>query len=356
MRIPRYGYALSAVQLIARVDVTSVTFDIGRGSLAGGVVVTARGFGFSSVCRNNRALFNVDFSGKKIFATEYVRCSNEVLVLKTPSVLSVYPTLASTYRARTSELAYNLNNVTFSVNETATTDVRSNRYTVSQFKLNDGSSTAFNFALASTPLVIINATSGFANSRINALIFSKNEMNQSTVSISIGAQTCYSLSPQDTSHIPKVQNYAGSGLHFYADNCNVPPLAATTTAYPVLVNIQPHGYAITNTSVFVTVPQYTSLFKANKVHHYNLNSSVLGGMNVTITGAGFSKATTVTVCEKVCSIVKHSVTYGSLECTLPARLTSAAIDLMPSDRVSIDLIANLTGTYFRYVMFSVCQM
>ncbi len=75
--------------------------------------------------------------------------------------------------------------------------------------------------------------------------------------------------------------------------------------YPVIVQISPIGYS--NSDVTFTYQLLVNSLSS-------IEGSSAGGLNLVISGAGFSAQTQVTICSNVCKIVQTS--YSSLTCTV----------------------------------------
>ena len=75
--------------------------------------------------------------------------------------------------------------------------------------------------------------------------------------------------------------------------------------YPVIVQINPIGYS--NADITFTYQLLVNSLSS-------IEGSSAGGLNLVISGSGFSSQTQVTICNNVCKTVQSS--YSSLTCTV----------------------------------------
>ena len=129
-------------------------------------------------------------------------------------------------------------------------------------------------------------------------------------------------------------------------SCIVPPLPAMAAPYTLEVYFPGLGYAILSTSSSLVVPSFKSLLDITSFPS-TIYSSSKGGLDVVIQGRGLSDDLEVSICDKNCTVEADDVSYGSLTCTVPARLTTDFVDELYSEMdFEVDLIDTLAGNYF----------
>lgn len=326
-----YGDAHSFAQIQAAIRIDSIVYGVTEGSVAGGSAMTITGKGFSPHCAENAITITVSNSAEgtthELNVSEFEECSASMLHVLMPSLLEHLPEEARRYSG--SAVDWTVSSVR--------NRVLNSRYS-STF-----ASAAFAYALAATPLVIVNTTMGYDHTPLSMTVFSDLDTMESDVDVTIGGLPCKLLIDQTT---PSELSGANPRLHFLSRYCTAPPLKSVSTPYPVLVRVPSLGYALTNSSVEIMLPTFKSLFLAQPLEPSVKSVSVLAGEKLVISGRGFSNDTTVKVCDKVCAFSGEDVSYGAIKCDIPARWTTAAVDDFQSNGAKLDLIETLAGTYF----------
>ena len=363
VNVEGFGHAWSLAQLHVTSAIHSVTFDSSNGSVAGGTSLVIDGKGFSPICHENLvtvvAAFPEEGEEWHVPVTELHACTTTELKVLTPSLLSLLPD--DIHRGRDPDLRLSVVEVSTALHESSYGDA----------SFAGQAAVGFDYALASTPLVILNDTDGFEGTALSVLAFSDMPDMSESVSVTVGGQPCLLLRDEDEARYEAVGT--NPNKHFLARYCSVPPLGADGTPYDVLVRVPPLGYAVTNTSSALLLPAFTSLLEVHTFQPYSIPASVIGGTVITIEGRGFSSNLTVSLCDALCTYetgsVQHGdmdmsdhdgqqgdhaspatgesdVSYGSLVCTLPPRLTTAAIDDIHDSGFNLDLVEPLSGTFF----------
>eukprot|EP01031_Cornospumella_fuschlensis_P038728 gene38728-47085_t len=309
------AYTTSTLAFI-QVDsiIRTVDFAASEGSLAGGTTVTITGQGFAEDCAKLTVSFNTTYlnSAQLISAIELLSCSTTRVVLKTPSVLWYFGSSKKT-----------------------TFDEAQLQVLVSGVVLKAGTADQVSFAVAATdfqytywmtPRVMTGFVSGASNavqgSLMSIQVISRDssllaKANNTGYAVMIGGKSCDyngAVNPSPS------QSSSGNGLILYSYLCILPPLAGSSTPYPVYVDVESAGYAIDNRTSNFFLPLYTSPFLPRTFLSMfgsdELSSSVYGGRRLTLQGQGFADSTFVTVCEKPCKTT-GTTSYSSLTCELP---------------------------------------
>jgi hypothetical protein len=327
-----YGRAQSLATLTLESEVTAVIPTTAIASLAGGTPVTMQGTGFSHVCSENDV--TVSFRGTVadsplliVPVSELLACTPTGLDVLLPSLLPRLDAHAQRY----SGLVWDLTEADVVVNNATST------------KLNVTADT-LHYSSVGTPLVVVNATEGHENSVLMFTIFTGLDVSSGDVSVTIGGKPCITLDTHNTDDEAGVPDE--SYRHTMTRYCAAPALPARVAAYPILVNVDPLGYALTNSSAGMAVPMYQSLFHADVLAPRMLNSSARGGIDLTVSGYGFSESVSVQVCEQNCTAVAGTTSYYSVHCIIPERLTTAVIDDIADRDLQVDRIQTIAGTYF----------
>ena len=330
------GYAYSEAYFNATAGISDIIFEITNGSLAGGPMVFIRGYGFSPICSQNVFFFVIQYNDNLESiqkATNYFYCSENEVLLEVPSMLSIVGAVSnlktrSTYNAIVKSVYYD--------RQENNADTRGFDTSMPMLGF---TTAAYTYALKSTPLAILNITRGYAGDTMRIIVESPFAINNSSLSISVGGKDCQSLQFFDVSAFIKK-----SAKKYYAGaNCVIPILPARNASYDVLVWTSPYGYALSNASSLVSLPQFQSLFVADSLGS-KVSSSIEGQRVVTVTGKGFSSDTFVTVCGVNATITDAD--YDSITVRLPERVTAGAVDYWRNIDLEVDAITQLSGTYF----------
>jgi hypothetical protein len=341
------GDAFSTVYLLANSTIIDAAFTVNNGSLAGGVHASIKGSGFSSVCSENSIVLSITNKTNPeildvVSVSEYISCSPIKIEYKTPSLLGIVNN-----HINVNSIKQSTNDVTSHI-EFAVTSVSNVLFNVSTSLSNFQVSTlkSFVFSLASTPVVFMNTTKGFAGDVIKAIAFtSYPTLTSDDINIEIGGKTCTSLqvSSQSSTLISHINHHAKS--YHLTSTCLVPELKTdVTNSYPLTVDIQPFGYSINTTNSFLVLPSFTSLLKISQLSPYSVNSSLLGGEQVFINGADFLNDLQILICNVACNIT--SVSYSTVSCSIPPRMTTSGIEEIDLQNLNKDLIDGINGTIY----------
>jgi hypothetical protein len=323
------GDALSGAILPMQTAVLSLETSTAVASMAGGAEVSLHGRGFAANCADNTVVLTLTSSvsgltSVALTVSNYLSCDPNTLVFLTPSLVPLFP--AGLHR--TGSLSWSVNHVVVAVHG-------ANNSTLP-------TSNALAYTSLATPVAVVNATSGYHNSILKAAVSTGMDIPVENVTITIGGKACAIVHGLDSTHSEGVSGSTFRQTH--TRYCRVPELVASTTPYPVLVRVDPLGHALQNTTAPMALPTFTSLFRADHLQH-PLNSSVRGGIDLTIRGAGFSNAVTVTVCEQACTPTGPPSSYDTLRCTLPERYTTSVVSDIKFRGIDVDRIVPVTGTY-----------
>jgi hypothetical protein len=317
--VDAFGYAASNVSFQSAIEIHNVTVESALGSMAGGTLMTISGFGFNAKCLRNNVTIGLS-TGISVPVVKILACSTSNISVLTPSIINITSTSTSTVSA---------------VSVTVTTsDALSVTYPSPAISSSSSSSASvFTYSSARTPVVSISNTSGYAMDSVvfDVSYFAGTDAYDSRNGVTFGTDEvpCVTL---------EVLALTSTKITW---KCTVPYIAAGLVAVDVAVH--PFGSAILKTRV---TPTFRSLFYLDQPSHKVFNSSVIGGSVLTVTGKGFSNEATVTVCGVECATVTSSVTYSSLSCQTPARMTASAVEHFNTSGITKDLIDMVEGTVF----------
>jgi len=309
--VPSLGFAYTEEVIELGIAISQVSFSAQMGSIAGGAIVTLKGYGFSSVCKENViALKFLELtSSSSLSQANFISCTSNIVQFYTPNML---------YAVDFEETSLRLSNITVSVNG-----------------ISASVSTFFSYSLEHTPILgFSTAMQGYFGSQLSFVVSPQSlfTVQNVSVTVSLDGKNCEGL------------DITGSSW-----GCTVPKLDGDTTN-DVLVNVYPYGYGVTDAWYF---PEYYSEFSTDTVVTA-IQSSIAGGKTIEVTGKGLSNNTIVKICGVQCET--SSVSYDSVTVLSPARLTMHGYDTFSAMFAGdFDQIVTLTGTSYASYSSSTVQ-
>lgn len=339
----------NGVTVLTDTEVTDVYVEssTGFGSIAGGLVTTISGYGFSPDCRENSGAFEILFdNGEASFSAklshhvgalhhfmDFISCTVTEIIVYTPSIVDHIPANEADLSSPTA-YNYELKKVTISVNAL---DDNTDAIFESYFQM----ASAFKYSTQYTPAAVVTVPSGTKSSAPNYYV-------NLTCPIMMGESQTISFSRPSKGgrsmkfHVcPSVTTFKSGEildhgiLKYRAElSCSTPLLPAAD--YQVVIEVADLGRAHWGSNPPMV---YKSLFDVQGMLNpmqtsfpdnipgrvlteetvEKIQSSIAGGQIVTIRGEGFSDEVAVSVCSQACTYIDS--TYTSYQCVAPDRLT-----------------------------------